>query len=193
MNEQHDPQQFPASVSLTPEQQKLADLWDEHTRNEFLTKTAEGALATMVEDASVNHVPILTGGNGKEELKIFYSTFFIPQMPADMELIPVSRTIGTDRVVDEMVVRMTHSLEMDWFLPGIPATGKQITFPMVAIVQFRDGKMAAERIYWDQASVLVQLGLLDAGTLPVAGAEVARKVLDPSFPSNELMRRSHTS
>jgi len=193
MNQQYDPQQPPVSVSLTPEQQKLADLWDEHTRNDFLTKTAEGALATMVEDASVNHVPILTGGNGKEELHVFYSTFFIPQMPEDMEMLPVSRTVGTDRVVDEMVVRMTHSIEMDWFLPGVPATGKQITFPMVVIVQFRDGKMEAERIYWDQASVLVQLGLIDANTLPVAGAEVARKVLDPSFPSNELMKRAHTS
>ncbi|GHO77899.1 hypothetical protein KSD_56700 [Ktedonobacter sp. SOSP1-85] len=111
-------------------------------------------------------------------------------MPADIELIPISRTVGVDRIVDEMVVRLTHSVDMDWFLPGIPATGKRVEFPMVVIVQRRDGKMAAERIYWDQASVLVQLGLLDASTLPVAGAEVARKVLNPSLPSNELIRRA---
>ncbi|WP_236600610.1 ester cyclase [Ktedonobacter sp. SOSP1-85] len=118
------------------------------------------------------------------------SASFIPQMPADIELIPISRTVGVDRIVDEMVVRLTHSVDMDWFLPGIPATGKRVEFPMVVIVQRRDGKMAAERIYWDQASVLVQLGLLDASTLPVAGAEVARKVLNPSLPSNELIRRA---
>jgi carboxymethylenebutenolidase len=189
MNQQPDSQ--PAPVVLTPEQQRLADLWDEHTRHEFLTKTYEGALATMVEDASVNHVPILTGGSGKTELKAFYSTYFIPQMPPDIELIPISRTVGTDRIVDELVVRMTHSVEMDWFLPGIPATGKRIEFPMVAVVQFRSDQMAAERIYWDQASVLVQLGLLDASTLPIAGVEVARKVLDSSLPSNELIKRAY--
>ncbi len=62
---------------------------------------------------------------------------------------------------------------------------------MVAVVQFRGDKMAAERIYWDQASVLVQLGLLDANTLPIVGVEVARKVLDPSLPANELIKRIH--
>lgn len=189
MSQQHDPQRPP--VSLTPAQQALADLWEEHTHHEFVTKSSEGALATMVEDACVNHVPILTGGSGKAELKEFYSTFFIPKMPADIEFIPISRTVGVDRLVDEMVVRLTHSVEMDWFLPGIPATGKRVEFPMVVIVQFHDGKMAAERIYWDQASVLVQLGLLDESTLPVSGAQVARKVLDPSLPSNELMRRTY--
>lgn len=189
MSQQPDPQILP--TELTPEQQKLVQLWDEHTRNEFLTKTHEGALATMVEDATVNHVPTMTGGNGQAALQEFYSTFFIPQMPADIELIPITRTVGTDRIVDEMVVRMTHSIDMDWFLPGIPATGKRIEFPMVVVVQFRDGKMASERIYWDQASVLVQLGLLDSTALPIAGVEVARKVLDPSLPANELMRRAH--
>jgi carboxymethylenebutenolidase len=137
----------------------------------------------------VNHVPILTGGNGKDQLKEFYSKFFIPQMPADIEMIPISRTVGADRIVDELVVRLTHSVKMDAFLPGVPPTGKRIEFPLVVIIQFRDGKMAAERIYWDQASVLVQLGLLDSRTLPVAGVEVARKVLDPSLPSNQLMSR----
>ena len=189
MSQQQDPQR--PRVSLTPEQQAMTDLWEEHTHHEFVTKSYEGTLATMVEDASVNHVPVLTGGSGKEELFEFYSTFFIPQMPADIEFIPISRTVGVDRIVDEMVVRLTHSIDMDWLLPGIPTTGKRVEFPMVVIVQFRDGKMAAERIYWDQASVLVQLGLLDASTLPVAGREVVHKVLDPSLPSNELMRRTY--
>ena len=111
-------------------------------------------------------------------------------MPPDTEMIPVSRTIGTDQVVDEMVVKFTHTIRMDWMLPGIAPTGKQVEIPLVAVVRFRDGKLAHEHIYWDQASVLVQLGLLDAGTLPVAGIETARKVLDPSLPANALIDRA---
>jgi len=100
----------------------------------------------------------------------------------------VSRTIGTDRLVDEMIFRFTHTIEMEWMLPGVPPTGKHVEIPVVAIVHLRDGKLAHEHIYWDQASVLVQLGLLSPGGLPVAGVETARKVLDPSLPSNALMR-----
>ena len=74
-------------------------------------------------------------------------------------------------------------------LPGVPPTGKRVEVAVVAIVQFKDGKIASERIYWDHASVLVQLGLLNPGTLPVAGVESARKVLDPALPSNELIHR----
>lgn len=105
------------------------------------------------------------------------------------EITPVSRTIGRSQLVDEMIFRFTHTIEMDWMLPGIAPTGRRVEVPLVAIVGFRDGKVAHERIYWDQASVLVQLGLIDAGKLPVAGIESARKVLDPSQPSNALMQR----
>jgi carboxymethylenebutenolidase len=147
----------------------------EHVRNEFATKDADAALATMTSDAYVNHVPVLTGGVGKEELREFYANHFIPKMPADTEIVPISRTIGSERVVDEMIIRFTHTIEIDWMLPGIPATGKRVELPTVAIVQFRDGKLFNEHIYWDQASVLVQLGLLDSAKLPVAGVEVARK------------------
>ena len=172
------------------EQKFLSDLWEEHVRYEFVTRNTEDTLATMVEDAYVNHVPVLTGGTGHDQLREFYSKCFIPQMPPDTEMIPVSRTIGTDQVVDEMVVKFTHTIRMDWMLPGIAPTGKQVEIPLVAVVRFRDGKLAHEHIYWDQASVLVQLGLLDAGTLPVAGRETARKVLDPSLRANALIDRA---
>ena len=174
----------------TTEQKFLSDLWEEHMRYEFLTRNTEDTLATMVEDAYVNHVPVLTGGTGHDQLREFYSKRFIPQMPPDTEMIPISRTIGTDQVVDEMVVKFTHTIRMDWMLPGIAPTGKQVEIPLVAVVRFRDGKLAHEHIYWDQASVLVQLGVLDAGTLPVAGRETASKVLDPSLPSNGLIDRA---
>jgi carboxymethylenebutenolidase len=101
----------------------------------------------------------------------------------------VSRTVGEDQLVDEMVIRFTHSIAMDWMLPGVAPTGRRVEVALVVIVRFRDGKLAHEHIYWDQASVLAQLGLLDPRTLPVAGAESARKVLDPKLPANALIRR----
>jgi carboxymethylenebutenolidase len=127
---------------------------------------------------------------GKPALREFYSKYFIPQMPPDMELNPVSRTIGTNQLVDEMLGKFTHTIQMDWMLPGIAPTLKRVEVAVVAIVQFRDGKLAHEHIYWDQASVLVQLGLLDLGTLPVVGVESARKALDPNLPSNALIERA---
>ena len=182
-----------SDTKLTAAQETLQQLWEEHVRHEFATHKTEDTLATMVEDAYVNHIPVLTGGVGKDELREFYSKRFIPQMPPDTEMTPISRTIGNDQLVDEMVFKFTHTIRMDWMLPGLAPTGKRVEVPLVAIVRFRDGKVAHEHIYWDQASVLVQLGLLDAASLPVAGVETARKALDPSLPSNALMRRADRS
>jgi carboxymethylenebutenolidase len=181
----------PRSSGLTKAEESLSQLWEEHVRHEFATHSTEDTLATMVEDAYVNHIPVLTGGVGRDELREFYSKRFIPQMPPDTEMIPISRTIGNNQLVDEMVFKFTHTIRMDWMLPGVAPTGKRVEVPLVAIVQFRDGKLAHEHIYWDQASVLVQVGLLDASSLPIAGVETARKALDPKLPSNALMSRVH--
>ena len=167
----------------------LVQLWEEHIRHEFSTRNTDETLKTMVEDAYVDHVPVLTGGSGQAELREFYATHFIPKMPPDMEMVPVSRTVGSDQLVDEMVIKFTHNIEMNWMLPGIPPTGRRVEVSLVVIVRFRDGKLAHEHIYWDQASVLVQIGLLDSEKLPVSGAESARKVLDPAVPANSLIRR----
>ena len=171
------------------DQEVLARLWEEHVRHEFATKSTDETLATMVEDAYVNHVPVMTGGSGKPELRQFYSAHFIPKMPPDLEMVPVSRTIGTDQLVEEMVLKFTHSIEIDWMLPGIAPTGRRVEVALVVVVHFRDGKLAHEHIYWDQASVLAQLGLIDPERLRVAGAESARKVLEPRLPANTLIRR----
>src|SRR6266550_8067865 len=184
------PEETNASTHLTSAQENLSQLWEEHVRFEFSTRNTDDTLATMVEDAYVNHVPVLTGGVGKDDLREFYTKRFIPQMPPDTEMIPVSRTIGNDQLVDEMVFKFTHTIHMDWLLPGIAPTGKRVEVPLVAIVRFREGKLAHEHIYWDQASVLAQIGLIDADTLPVAGIESARKVLDPTLPANTLMYRA---
>jgi carboxymethylenebutenolidase len=168
----------------------LSALWDDHVKYEFATRDTEATLETMVEDAYVNHIPVLTGGVGRDELREFYSKRFIPQMPPDTSMTPISRTIGADRVVDEMVFEFTHTIKMDWMLPGVAPTGKHVKVPLVVVVHFRGDKLAHEHIYWDQASVLAQLGLIDALRLPVAGVESAEKALNPSLPANRLMERA---
>jgi carboxymethylenebutenolidase len=178
------------NTNLTAAQESLRDLWEEHIRYEFSSPSTENTLATMVADSYVNHIPVLTGGVGREELREFYSKHFIPQMPPDTEMTPISRTIGSDQLVDEMVFKFTHTIKMDWMLPGVAPTGKRVEIPLVVIVRFREGMLAHEHIYWDQASVLVQLGLLEASTLPVAGVESARKALNPGLRSNALIRRA---
>jgi carboxymethylenebutenolidase len=185
MDNQHE-----SGIDPTDRRQFLESLWEEHMRHEFATHNTEDTLATMVDDAYVNHIPVLTGGVGKEALRAFYSKRFIPQMPPDTEVTPVSRTIGADQLVDEMIFKFTHTMRMDWMLPGVAPTGRRVEVPLVAIVRFRGNKLAHEHIYWDQASVLVQLGLIDPNNLPVAGIETTRKVLDNSLPSNALMERA---
>ncbi len=163
----------------------LSELWEEHCKDEFVTRDVEATLATMVEDAYVNHIPVITGGNGKAALRSFYARDFIPCMPPDTRLTPVSRTVGEDQLVDEMIFSFTHTVEMPWMLPGVKPTGRKVEIPLVAIIRFRDGKLAHEHIYWDQASVLVQIGLLEQDGLPVFGAETARKVSVEKKPTTQ--------
>src|SRR5215467_1696851 len=122
----------------------LIRLWEEHTKHEFSTRDTEATLATMAEDAYVNHVPVMTGGCGKPALREFYSRRFIPKMPPDTTLTPVSRTIGQDQLVDELIFSFTHTQEMPWMLPGVPPTNKRVEIPLVAIVKFREGKLVSE-------------------------------------------------
>jgi carboxymethylenebutenolidase len=167
----------------------LAALWEAHCRCEFETRDVDATMSTMVAEPYVNHVPTMTGGVGHDELKRFYKYHFIGGNPPDTELIPVSRTVGADQVVDELLFRFTHTSEIDWMLPGVAPTGRSVEIPLVAVVRFVDGKVAHEHIYWDQASVLVQVGLLETGSLPVAGVATAHKVVDNSLPSNAMMSR----
>jgi carboxymethylenebutenolidase len=175
---------------LTPAQEALQALWEKHMASEFVQHDADAAIATMVPDAYVNDIPVMTGGVGLDEVHEFYAKHFIPKTPPDTEIIPVSRTIDTEQLVDEFVFKFTHTVWMDWMLPGVAPTGKQVEVPFVAIIRLRGGKVAHEHIYWDQASVLVQLGLIDAATLPVVGAASAEKLLNPNLPSNALIRRA---
>jgi carboxymethylenebutenolidase len=167
----------------------LSSAWDQHLASEFDARSADQALATMTADPHVNVVPLMNGARGRTELHDFYANHFLNQIPPDMETVPVSRTIGQGRVADEMIMRFTHSIRLDWILPGIAPTGKRVELPFVVIVQFEGDKLAHEHLYWDQASVLVQVGLLDR-TLPVRGGESAAQVLNPTQPMNELISRA---
>jgi carboxymethylenebutenolidase len=166
----------------------LEDLWEAHCRCEFETRDVDATMDTMVAEPYVNHIPTMTGGVGHDQLKRFYKYHFIGVNPPDFRLTLVSRTIGTDRIVDEFIVHFTHTTQIDWMLPGIAPTGREVSVPTVAIVQFKDGKLAHEHIYWDQASVLVQIGKLEPNDLPIVGADAAKKVMDNTCPSNTLMQ-----
>ena len=168
-------------------QYDLSALWDKHCEYEFATRDVHATMATMVADPYVNHIPTMTGGVGTEQLSRFYQWHFVNANPPDTRLIPLSRTVGANSLVDEMLFCFTHTSEIDWMLPGIAPTGKYVEVPLVAIVKFRGDKLYHEHIYWDQASVLVQIGKLDPTGLPVAGIETAKKLADESLPSNTLM------
>ena len=178
--------------TLTADEQRLNDLWEEHLRTEFAAHSADEAITTMVANPLVNQVPVMIGGNGREELHEFYARHFLPQIPPDTGMVPVSRTIGQGRLVEEMIFSFTHTIPMDWMLPGIPPTGKRVEVAMLVVVQFDGDRLAHEHLYWDQASVLVQLGLLQRAGLPVVGVEGARSVLDRSIPLNGLLHRAQT-
>jgi carboxymethylenebutenolidase len=176
--------------TFSPAEQALIDVWSRHTAAEFEQRDADAAIATMTDHPVLIHVPVNTGATGREALRKFYREIFIPQMPPDAELHLLNRSVGQDRVIDEFILRLTHTVRMDWFAPGIEPTGRRIELPHVAIIAFEDGKIASEHIYWDQATLLVQLGVLDAKHLPVLGVEQADRLLRPEAPANQLIERS---
>jgi carboxymethylenebutenolidase len=166
----------------------LSALFDEHVANEFVAKDVAATMATMVAEPNVNHVPTMMGGVGGEALKDFYTDYFIGHWPDDTTIIPVCRTVGADRVVDEMIMSFTHDIPMPAFLPNVAPTGRAVMLPVVVVMGIEKGKVAYERIYWDQASLLAQIGLLDETGLPITGAAQAHKVLDQDLPANTLLR-----
>lgn len=174
---------------MTPDTDNLGALFDEHLRYEFVTHDVAATMATMIAEPYVNHVPTMMGGVGHEALADFYGRYFVGHWPADTVITPVCRTVGADRLVDEMVMSFTHDIVMQSFLPGVPPTGRPVRLPVVAVVGFEAGKIAYERIYWDQATLLAQIGLLDETTLPITGAVQADKVLDKDLPANTLLQR----
>ena len=176
-------------ADLSDRQRAMVEIWEKHLAYEFEAHDADATVSTMVDDAYVNHVPTMTGGRGLAGLRQFYGQHFVNRLPRDFESSLISRTVGEDQLVDELFVEFTHTVEIDFLLPGVPPTGRRVAVGIVVVAGFRDGKLAHEHIYWDQASVLVQLGLLSADALPVVGRRSAEKLRDESIPFNELISR----
>jgi len=177
----HDSQrgEVPISDANKPEDSSdLGALFDAHIKREFVDRDVEATMQTMVPEPYVYNIPSMTGGFGSQGLRRFYSEHFVSQIPKDAKVTPISRTIGKDQVVDELIVSFTHDTQWDYLLPGIPPTGKRVELPHVVVMRFENGKIAHEHIWWDQASLLVQVGLLDPANLPVAGVDQARKLLN---------------
>ena len=140
----------------------LGALFDAHTDAEFKTRDIEAPMATMNDAPHVTHVPTMTGGSGRDAVRRFYDSWFIVHWPEDTVVTPISRTVGDTQVVDEVMISFTHDCEMPALLPGVKPTGRKVTIPFVVVVGLKDGRIAFERIYLDQASMLAQLGLIDA-------------------------------
>lgn len=165
----------------------LGSVFDAHVKYEFVDHDVNSTMRTMVSEPYLLHVPTLTGGLGGTEVRRFYEQHFVDKWPTDTKVSQLSRTEGTDQVVDELILRFTHDVPLAFMLPGVPPTGKYVELPVVVVMKFENGKIAHEHIYWDQASLLVQIGLLDPTTLPVVGVEQVRTLLDPLLPLNGLI------
>jgi carboxymethylenebutenolidase len=165
----------------------FAAVFDEHLRYEFELHDAASTMTTMSESPHLYHLPTMAGGNGVDEIFTFYRDHFVTKWPKDTTVTPISRTIGEDQLVDELVMHFTHDTAMDAMLPGVAPTGKPVSLPVVVVVKFQNGKVAHEHIYWDQACLLVQVGLLDRSNLPVTGGEQAQNLLDGRYATNELL------
>ncbi len=172
---------------MTGDGKHFGEVFDAHTAAEFQTRDIEATMATMAGAPHVTHVPTMTGGHGLDGVRKFYETWFIGHWPEDTKITLVSRTVGESQLVDELILSFTHDCEMPALLPGIAPTGRKVTIPFVVAVGFEGDKISYERIYWDQASMLVQLGLLDKAALPVTGAEQTARLIDPTLPSNTLI------
>ena len=155
----------------------LGALCDGHIAREFADFDVDATMETMVPEPYVHCVAVMTGGFGGEGVRRFYSEHFINQIPKDAKVTPISRTIGKDQVVDEFILSFTHDTQWDYLLPGVPPTGKRVELPHVLVMKFENGKVAHEHVWWDQASLLVQVGMLDPAKLPVTGVDQARKLL----------------
>jgi carboxymethylenebutenolidase len=165
----------------------LGAVFGAHMAAEFELRDADKAMETITEAPSLLHVPVATGANGKDRLLGFYRDHFVGKWPADLSVERISRTASDNMLIDEFIVRFTHDVVMDAILPGLAPTGRRVELPHVAVVGFEGGRIAFERIYWDQGSLLVQLGVLDAKHLPPLGSQQAEAVLNEDYPRNELI------
>ena len=162
------------------QESNLGAVFDLHIKCEFEDHDVDATMQKMTKEPYVHHVPVMTGGVGYDGVYNFYKNHFIGKMSDDTKIVRLSRTVDKEQVVDELILSFTHDREIDFILPGVPATGKYVEIACVVVMNFKDGKISHEHIYWDQASLLVQIGLLDPKLLPVTGREQAKRLLELS-------------
>jgi len=172
---------------------KLAAVFDTHINCEFDKIDVFATMQTMVKDPYVHHVPVLTGGIGYEKVYTFYRDSFIGKMPSDTKFVQISRTIGKYQVVDELILSFTHDIEIPAMVPGIPPTGKHVELPLVVVMRFKGNKIAHQHIYWDQASLLSQIGLIDNKELPIIGIEQSKKLQELVALSTQKKKKKKTT
>lgn len=161
---------------------KLDGVFNAHMDAE-LAGDLDETLATMSPNPHLVNIPTMVGGQGTEGVRTFYANRLIGQFfPPDVTFETISRTYSEERLIDELIISFTHTTKMDWMLPEVEPTGKKVEVVFVVIVGIEDGKVSYEHIIWDQANVLVQLGLIDPTGLPVTGAGAAAKLRNPSMP-----------
>lgn len=169
-------------MSMPRLQERLDAIFNAHMDAE-LAGDLDKTLATMSPNPHLVNVPTMVGGQGAAGVRTFYQKRLIGQFfPPDVRFETISRTYGEQRLIDELIISFTHTRRIDWMLPGVEPTGKRVEVAFVVIVGFEGDWVAYEHIHWDQANVLVQIGLLDPTGLPVAGAGAAAKLRDPSLP-----------
>jgi carboxymethylenebutenolidase len=174
-----------ANAATASAGQGLLEVWQQHIYSEFVMKDANAALATMSDNPHVLMVPVASGGRGRDGVYKYYHELFLAQLPADITSVLISQVLGTDILAEEAVYEFTHDRAMDWMIPGVPPTGKRIEVGVVGIITFEKGKIASEHLYWDHASVLAQVGVVNAATVPVKGVESARTLLEWAKKSPE--------
>jgi len=161
---------------------RLDEIFGEHMEAE-LAGDLDRTMETMTGNPHLVNVPSMVGGQGREGVRRFYAKRLIGQFfPPDVKFETISRTYSPERLVDELIISFTHTTVMDHLLPGVQPTGKFAEVAFVVIVGIEDGKVAYEHIHWDQANLLVQLGLIDPAGLPLTGAGAAAKLRDASLP-----------
>lgn len=168
-------------MEAVPDRTEQERVWARHTDSEFVTLDLDVTMSTMTEAPTVLHVPTAMGARGREAVRDFYGRWFVGRNPDDFTSRTLARTADGRRIVDEMVVSFTHRIEVPWILPGIPPTGAHISVPVVAVVGFEGNLIASEHIYWDQAAVLAQTGLLDrplVSRLPIVTDQTAAPAQD---------------
>ena len=136
-------------------------------------RDVEATLTTMSADPHLLNVPTGRGAHGRAHVRRFYTDEFIGTFPNDVRVESLGLAVGSTRVTEEVVMTFTHDRVMPWILDGIAPTGREVQIPQLAVVGFLDDKVSFEHIWWDQASVLAQIGLIDVGGLPIQAGDEA--------------------